>query len=90
MDAYERYQTVVYKWLRTISSLLGHDILRDNYTNRLGDSIIISCILLMFPIIMTWSMFYQTGDLAFKAGCYVPICYQVSDNNLQLNPSYYN
>lgn len=88
MDSYERYQTVVYKWLRTISSLLGHDILRENYSNRLGNTIIVICILLMFPIIMTWSMFYQTGDLAFKAACYVPICYQVSKINVQSNPSY--
>lgn len=79
MDYCNQLENILYNWLRFIGLLLGHDILRHNFTMNLY------CIVVMFltccyPMLFIWTVYHFDGDLAIKASGYIGIGFQVSSH----------
>lgn len=77
MEAYNRFNFVIYKWLRVFGLAQGHDILRPEWS-KWSFYTLLSCITaISIPFMYMWTMYNYSGDLAMKAFGYLGIGYQV-------------
>lgn len=77
MEAYNRFNFVIYKWLRFFGLGQGQDILRPEWKQWSIFTTISFVTAISIPFMYMWTIFYFSGDLAMKAFGYLGIGYQV-------------
>lgn len=77
MDAYLSFETILYKWIGFIASLMGHDIFNRDLKIS-AKTVATVTVGLLYPVLYTWTIYNYDGDLRFGAMAYYGTSVQVS------------
>lgn len=77
MEAYHHFNTIIYKWVRSVGLAQGHDILRAAWTRWTLHTVLALGTAVSIPFMYTWTIYNFNGDLAMKAFGYLGIGFQV-------------
>lgn len=77
MDAYSRFQTILYKWLRYLNMLMGQDILRPNFHINILTMVGILCSVAL-PFSFLWTAYFSDDKFNIEPAAYIGIGFQVN------------
>lgn len=76
MDSYAQFHVILSKWIGSVGSFMGIDVLRKDFKIS-GHTIFVIIITLLLPTLYGWTIYAFEGDLQMKAIGYIGIGFQV-------------
>lgn len=78
-EAYQHFQIILYRWLRFVGLIMGHDIFQEHFEIH-SHTVFMSAICLSVPIVFFLTSYRFDNELGMAAGAFVVIGLKVRSN----------